>query len=423
MKRIGLMVAIGTAMIGCGGNGEDNANFPGRMTPTPDAVNKATKSLTTGKAKSVTAASNNFGFSLFQELAKKEPAKNIFISPSSISMALTMTYTGAEAGTKTAMEKTLGFAGMSTREVQEANKDIRTVLAAPDKGVTLDIANSLWAKQGIEFKREFIGKNEDYFGAKVTTLDFSKPESADAINVWVTEATQEKIKQIVDKIPADMAMYLVNAVYFKGAWKDKFDAKQTVPREFTLFDGKKKDVAMMHDQGEYEYQKSDKFAAVRIPYGTGRLGMIVMLPNEKIPVADVVKQLDAKNWDAWMTKFKKMDGKLGLPKFKSEYSAQLKEQLEALGMGEAFDPNKADFKGMSAAEQLFISHVQHKTFVEVSEEGTEAAAVTDVGVGVTSAPAQPKETFELIANRPFVYAIVDKQTGAILFLGIMGDPS
>ena len=423
MKRIGLVAAIGTAMIGCGGSGEDTANFPGRLNPTPDAVNKATKSLTTGKAKSVTAASNTFGFSLFQELAKKEPSKNIFISPSSVSMALTMTYTGAEAGTKTAMEKTLGFAGMSTREVQEANKDIRTVLAAPDKGVTLDIANSLWAKQGIEFKREFIGKNEDYFGAKVTTLDFSKPEAADAINVWVTEATQQKIKQIVDKIPDNMAMYLVNAVYFKGAWKDPFDAKQTAPREFTPFDGKKKEVPMMHDQGEYEYQKTDKFAAVRIPYGTGRLGMIVMLPNEKVPVADVIKQLDAKNWDAWMTKFKKMDGKLGLPKFKAEYSAQLKEQLEALGMGEAFDPSKADFKAMSATEQLFISHVQHKTFVEVSEEGTEAAAVTDVGVGVTSAPAQPKETFELIANRPFVYAIVDKQTGAILFLGVMGDPS
>ncbi|HRK22741.1 MAG TPA: serpin family protein, partial [Fimbriimonadaceae bacterium] len=239
----------------------------------------------------------------------------------------------------------------------------------------------------------------------------------------VSEATQEKIKQIVDKIPPEMVLYIVNAVYFKGGWQDPFDAKQTSDREFTPFDGKVKTVPMMHQTGEYEYQKTDKFAMARLPYGTGRLGMFVMLPNQGVPVADVVKQLNAKNWDAWTPKFKKLEGKIGLPKFKLEYSTSLNDALKALGMTEAFEAGKANFKGIAADPPLFISNVGHKTFVEVNEEGTEAAAVTDVAVAATAAPIAPKETFELIANRPFVYAIVDKQTGAILFLGVMGDPA
>jgi serpin B len=421
MKRLGLFALGVVVLAGCGGNGDTGTSFPGRLTPTPEAVNKATKSLTTGKAKSVTSASNAFGFSLLQEVAKKDPAKNVFISPASVAMALTMTFNGSEGGTKTAMEKSLGIAGLSGQELNAAHRDLRTVLASPDKGVKIEIANSLWAREGVTFKREFLGKNEDYFGAKVTTLDFSKPEAPDAINVWVSEATQDKIKQIVDKIPAEMALYLVNAVYFKGSWEDPFDAKQTVPREFTLFDGKKKEVPMMHDYGEYEYQKAEKFSAVRVPYGTGRLGMYVMLPNNGVPVAGVVKWLDGKNWDGFIGKFKKIEGRVGLPKFKSEYSVGLKDALVALGMGEAFEEGKANFTGMAAEPPLFISAVGHKTFVEVNEEGTEAAAVTDVAVAATAAPVQ-KETFELIANRPFAYAIVDGQTGAILFIGVMGNP-
>ena len=240
MKRLGYLAVLGAAVAGCGGSGEETPNYPGRINPTPASVDRATKNLTTGKAKNITVAANNFGFSLFQELAKKEPNKNLFISPSSISMALEMTYNGAEAGTKTAMEKALGILGMTSREVNDANKDLRTVLASPDKGVKIEIANSLWGKQGIEFKREFLGKNEDYFGAKVQAVDFTKEETVDAINVWVNEATQEKIKKITDKIDPDTVLYLINAVYFKGDWKDKFDPKSTLPREFTIADDKKK---------------------------------------------------------------------------------------------------------------------------------------------------------------------------------------
>lgn len=422
MKRLAYLPMLALLLAGCGGSGETSNNYPSRLSPTPEAVNRATKSLSTGKAKSVTAAANAFGFSLLRELAKKEPNKNLFISPSSISIALTMAYNGAEGGTKTAMERTLGIAGMTVREVNDANKDLRTLLAAPDKGVRIDIANSLWAKQGVDFKREFLGRNEDYFGAKVTALDFSKEEAPDAINVWVSEATQEKIKQIVDKIPPEMVMYLIDAVYFKGAWEKPFDPKQTMPREFTVFDGKKKEVPFMQRAGEFETFKAEKFEAVRLPYGTGRIGMFVFLPNGGVPVGEVVKQLDAKNWDGWIPKIKKLEGSVALPKFKAEYSAALKDTLAMLGMGEAFDPDKANFSGMAADMKLYLTSVGHKTFVEVNEEGTEAAAVTDVGVGVTAAPAPPKERLEFVANRPFVYGIVDQQTGTVLFLGIMGDP-
>lgn len=424
MKRnVSLSILAAVAAAGCGGSGDTTNNFPGRMSPTPEAVNRATKSLTTGKAKNVTQAANAFGFQLFQEVAKKEANKNFFLSPTSISIALAMTYNGAEGETKTGMEKTLGLAGLTVREVNDANKDLRTLLASPDKGVTLEIANSLWARQGVEFKREFLGRNEDYYGAKVTALDFTKEEAPDAINVWVSGATREKIKQIVDKVPTDIVMYLVNAVYFKGAWEKPFDPKRTLPREFTLFDGKKKETPFLNQAGEYECMKAEKFEAVRLPYGTGKLGMFVFLPNAGVPVADVVKQMTAKNWDAWLPKMKKLEGSVSIPKFKAEYSVALKDYLVTLGMGDAFDDKKANFTGMAAEPPLFISSVGHKTFVEVNEEGTEAAAVTDVAVGVTSAPAPPKERLEFVANRPFVYAIVDKTTGTVLFLGVMGDPA
>jgi serine protease inhibitor len=424
MKRFGALAILAAAIWGCGGSSNDSATYPGRLNTSPESVSRATKNLTTGKAKNVTVAANSFGFGLFKHLLGKEKDRNLFVSPVSVSMALAMTFNGAEGETKNAMEKTLHLSGMTLREVNDAYRDLRTVLANPDKGVRLDIANSLWARQGVDFKREFLGRNEDYFGARVTTLDFSKPESPDAINTWVGEATNEKISKIVEKIPPDIVLYLINAVYFKGSWKDPFDAKQTVPREFTTFDGKKVETSLMHDYGEYEYMKAEKFASVRIPYGTGRLTMVVLLPNPGVPVGDVAKQLDAKTWDGWMGKFRKIEGRVGLPKFKSETSLQLKEALSALGMEEAFDTSKANFTGMASVEpeRLFLSSVGHKTFVEVNEEGTEAAAVTDVAVGVTSAPVQ-KETFELIANRPFLYAIVDKQTGSILFLGAFGRPA
>ncbi len=424
MKRIALLSTLAAlGLAGCGGSGDTTNNYPGRMNPTPDAVNRATKSLTTGKAKTVTQAANAFGFALFQELLKKEANKNLFISPTSISIALAMTYNGAEGETKTAMEKTLGLAGMTVREVNDANKDLRTLLAAPDKGVTLEIANSLWAKQGVEFKRQFMGTNEDFYGAKITALDFAKEEAPDAINVWVSEATREKIKTIVDKIPPEMVLYLVNAVYFKGAWEKPFDAKRTMPREFTLFDGKKKEVPFLNQGGEYETFKTEKFEAVRLPYGTGKLGMFVLLPNAGVPVGDVAKLLNPKNWEGWLGKMKKLDGTVALPKFKADYSVALKDYLTAMGMADAFEPGKANFTGIAAEPPLYISSVGHKTFVEVNEEGTEAAAVTDVAVGATSAPIQPKERLEFVANRPFLYAIVDKQTGTVLFLGIMGDPA
>lgn len=422
MRTWPILVAL-TTLCGCGGAGDtNNPAFPTRgRVPTAAEVERATKSLAGGPAAKVPAASNELGFRLFAEIVKKEPEKNAFVSPASVSIALAMAYNGSAGTTREAMEKTLGLSGVQLPQVNEAYKSLRTVLASPDAKVRLDIANSLWAKSGVEFKRDFLGRIQDYFDAKPTSLDFAAPDSVKTINDWVSQATQEKIKSIVDKIEPDSVMFLINAVYFKGAWSEPFDPKLSSDREFTPFDGKKRDVPMMSRRDRYEYYAGDKFQAVRLPYGAGRLAMLAFLPDAGSSFKDFLKGLNAKNWQAWTSKFKKVDGTVILPKFRLEYEAVLNPFLSQLGMEVAFDSKSANFTGMREQQDLFLQRVLHKTFVEVNEEGTEASAVTSVEVGVTSAPA-PEKSFEFLANRPFAYAIADKETGIILFLGIMGDP-
>jgi serine protease inhibitor len=366
-------------------------------------------------------ANNGFGLKMFYELAGAEPGENILISPASIITALAMTYNGADGETREAMEKTLMFEGMSMEEVNEAFADLLTILQNPDPKVELAVANSLWAREGIAFNEDFLKRNEDYFGAEVAELDFNDAGAADTINDWVKEKTRNKIDGIIDPpINPETVLFLINAIYFKGEWSDPFDPDMTGNRDFYLPDGSLKEIPVMIKNDDFRYLETDDFQAVSLPYGKNeRVSMYIFLPASNSSLEQLYGEMNLLNWKRWIASFGSMEGEVGLPRFKFEYETSLKDALAALGMAIAFDESAADFSGMHPVPpNLFISEVKHKTFIEVNEEGTEAAAVTSVEVGMTAMP----ETFSMIIDRPFFFAIADDMTGTILFMGSVLNP-
>jgi serine protease inhibitor len=367
----------------------------------------------------IVEANTKFGFKLFSEILQENSNNNVFISPTSIAIALAMTYNGASGETQAAMANALELQGMSLSEVNQANEALKTTLENADSDIQLSIANSLWAKQDISFKPEFLRRNQEFYDTQVTNLDFANPEAKRVINNWVKENTNGKIPQIISEIQPDDILFLINAIYFKGNWADKFDKEQTVERPFYLADGTQKQHPMMSQLGEYQYYEDDSVQAISLPYGKGRLSFYIFLPRETVSLDTFEQQLTPENWQQWMNLFGKRDGSIVLPRFKLEYEIQLNEALKVLGMDVAFD-RRADFSNMTE-EDVLINQVKHKTFVEVNEEGTEAAAATSIGMVLTSA-AIPQTTFEMVVDRPFFCAIRDNQTGTILFMGSIREP-
>lgn len=367
-------------------------------------------------------ANTDFGFDLFAELARREGDKDLFVSPLSVAMALAMTYNGASGQTRDAMAEVLGLEQLSLEEVNQANAALRQSLQGLGTGVELSIANSLWARQGVDFKEDFLERNRQHYGAEVASLDFNSPDAPGTINQWVDRNTRGKIKQIVDQIDPDTVMFLINAIYFNGKWSQSFDKAMTRDRPFHLPDGSEKQHPMMSRSGKYPYLKGEGFQAVSLPYGDGRTSMYVFLPDEASSLDEFLQGLDAESWANWMSRFKQTEGDVVIPRFKSEYEVSLNDALKALGLEVAFDPDRANFEGMRAIPpRLYIQQVKHKAVVDVNEEGTEAAGVTSVIVGITSAQ-QPQERFSFVADRPFFFAIRDNQTGSVLFMGTVVDP-
>jgi serine protease inhibitor len=365
----------------------------------------------------IVEANTRFGFKLFSEILKKDGKENVFVSPSSVAIALSMAYNGANGETKTSMAKALEFQGMTLEEINQAHRNLKAALEKADPKVQLSIANSIWARQGVDFNPSFLDRNAKFYDAKVKSLDFEKPEAVAEINGWVKESTRGKIAKIVDRINPDDVMFLMNAIYFKGKWTNEFDKSDTETRPFALTNGSKKQVPLMKQQGKYRYLETSQFQAISLPYGDKRLSMYVFLP--KTNLAAFQKTLTAQNWQTWMKQFSTREGQIQLPRFKMEYDVELKAALSALGMGIAFE-DAADFSGLSKGTTK-IDQVKHKTFVEVNEEGTEAAAVTSIGIMPTSIQI-PQEPFRMIVDRPFFSAIRDNQTGEILFMGSIVNP-
>ncbi|NWF61458.1 MAG: serpin family protein [Fischerella sp.] len=363
-------------------------------------------------------ANTKFGFKLFSEILKQDSDRNIFISPTSVAIALDMTYNGAGGSTQQAMAKALELQGLSVPEINSSNAALKVLLENPDPQVQLSIANSLWANQDVSIKPDFLKITQDFYQAKVTNLNFKDASAPGIINNWVNENTSGKIKKIVENIEPDQVLFLINAVYFKGKWNNEFDKQQTAQYPFYITSGSQKQHPMMSQKDKYNYYENEQFQAVSLPYGKeAKISFYVFLPKQNYNLKSFYQNLNAENWEKWMSQFSQQEGFIRLPRFKMDYEVTLNEALKVLGMGEAFT-NQADFSGIG--ENLAISDVKHKTFVEVNEEGTEAAATTSVGIVATSLPAN--EPFRMIVDRPFFCAIRDNQTGSILFMGSIVDP-
>ena len=374
--------------------------------------------------KTLVESDNSFGLKVFREINNDEKNKNVFISPLSISMALGMTLNGANGATKEAMQSALELAGLSDQQINENYQSLIDLLVGLDPKVKFQIANSIWYRNTFAFKESFINLNKQYFYARVAGLDFTNPQSANIINSWVEENTNGKIKKIVDQIDPQIVMFLINAIYFKGVWTYEFDKNQTQDDIFNLPDGSQKTVPMMVQSREFSYYASDQFQAVDLPYGDELFSMTIILPDPQIDVNDFMAALSAENWNLWTGSFSETNGTLFFPRFKLEYEKLLNEVLKSLGMAIAFDQGQADFTRMFdkvGDMNLFIDKVKHKSFVEVNEEGTEAAAVTSVEIGVTS--IGPGSSFVMRVDRPFVFAIRENHSGTILFIGKILDPS
>jgi serine protease inhibitor len=366
-------------------------------------------------------AENEFGLELFQHVFTSETKyENIMVSPLSVSLALAMTYNGARGETKTAMENTLKVYGLEPGDINASYRDLVRALKSLDPQVLMEIANAIYYRHDFKVESDFVSVNRNYYDAQVTALDFGNQQLAlKTINDWVSDKTHEKIDQIINEITPDHVMFLLNAIYFKGVWKTRFKESETTKQPFNLENGTAIQTDMMQLTDTVSYVANDLFSAIRLPYGKGNYNMYIFLPDQGKTLEDLTGELNTQNWKTWMEAFgpaQKTDIKI--PRFKYKYEIELNDVLTTMGMGVAFT-GMADFTGINRDGGLNIDYVKHKTFIEVNEEGTEAAAVTVVAIERTSAgPEKPK----FIANRPFMYAITEEKTGAILFMGTLKDP-
>jgi len=401
-----LLLLFGLFMVSC----EKQENIK-------DEPKKITVSKTTEQ---VIAADNLFGIELFQRVLTNDTADNIFISPTSVALALAMTYNGADGDTKSAMQETLRKQGLTPEELNQSYNALIDALVSVDPKVLLEIANSIWYRNDVEVLSEFIGVNQTYYDAEVNSLVFND-QAKDIINGWVADKTHDKIKEVLDFIPPDAIMYLINAIYFKGIWRSEFDKEKTSELPFYLPEGTPVQVPTMQQQDTFRYVKNDLLSAVELPYGHGNFSMVILLPNEGKTAGDIVSSLTIDNWNAWMQGLSEKDVVIHLPRLKFEYEKLLNQDLADMGMGIAFS-GAADFSKIDSTRDLCISRVIHKTFVEVNEEGTEAAAVTVVEIRETSYPGPQEQPVYFYVDRPFVFIIKERDTGAMLFVGRVNNP-
>ncbi len=385
----------------------------------PDAGQHPSTSDLQAKSLELIQSDNRFGFKLLKEITKaEETPDNIMISPFSVAFALGMTYNGASGDTKTQMQNTLELAGLSDEQINTSYQELIKALTTTDEKVTLSVANSIWYRQGFSVEQPFLDINKTYYNAEVEALDFNSPNAGDIINNWVASKTNNKITKIISSISPQNIMFLINAIYFNGIWKFEFDKEKTGQQTFYLSDGTTKQVDMMEQEADFKFLQTDKFRAIELLYGNGNYAMMIGLPNADYTVNDIINDLNETNWQKWTSGFNTVDDlQVYLPKFKFSYEIVLNDVLKALGMPAAFTSG-ADFSRINPGISLYISYVKHKTYIDVNEQGTEAAAVTVVALNTTSVG----ETNVFMVNRPFFFAIYERHAKSIVFVGKVLDP-
>jgi serpin B len=373
-------------------------------------------------SKEIVDANSGFAGEIFSALC--EEGKNIMISPLSISIALGMATNGASGENLDEMKEVMGFGEMTMEDVNAQFFSLISSLIEADKDMVLSIANSVWMDDEFEprVKEAFLSALEDSYAAEPYTLDFADAGAPDTINQWVSDNTNGKIEKIVDQIGADTVMYLINAIYFKAAWTVTFDEEKTYEGNFTKSDGStvKADFMTYPEDQEFDFYSSgyedDDYSIVRLPYGREKFAFYGIIPNGNGTVDDLIADMKENGIDSYFENLSKGETPVILPKFKFEWEKSLVDVFKSLGMEKAFV--EGGFLDIAEnGEGIYISDIKHKTFIEVNEAGTEAAAVTSVEFGETSMP----EGF--YGYKPFVYIIRDDRSGTILFMGKVEDPT
>lgn len=371
----------------------------------------------------ISASNNAFGIDLYKKLITEEKG-NIFISPYSISSALAMTYAGARGNTEKQMAKVLYF-NLPQEDIHKAFSSLNAYFNRPNKSYQLAIANALWGQANYPFQKEFINLLNKYYEAGFNEVDFVNEENREkarlTINKWVEDKTNNKIKELIhpEDISALTRLILVNAIYFKGKWQNQFDPKETRDMPFNLENKKKINVPMMHQEGKFNYTEDEKVQVLELPYSEKELSMVIFLPKEGISLSDFEKELSIERVNKLLSNLSQEKVDVYIPKFKMEKRYILNKILIDLGMSDAFDMMLADFSGMTGSKDLYISKVIHQSFVEVNEEGTEAAAATAV---IMSGKSIAPMIIEFKADRPFLFIIRDIKTNTILFMGRFVEP-
>jgi serine protease inhibitor len=365
------------------------------------------------------STSTDFALKLFGDQAK-DKSKNVLVSPFSAYFALSMTLNGAAGKTREQMAQVLGTTADQVDRLNERNAEVMKALTANDK-VQLEIANAIYSDAGASFKKEFIEKCQRIYSAEAHTADFQNPDTVKQINAWCDQKTHGKIKEILKKLSSNEKMVLLNAIYFKGTWQHQFEKSATQDDQFTALGGDKSPIKMMHQSGKSMYFEGSNFQSVSLPYAGEKQRMYIFLPEQGLDMATFEAEFTKDNWSHWKKSYRAAQVNLSLPKFKIEFSTELTSTLRALGMPDAFHSG-ADFSKMSA-QSTWISRVLQRTYMDVNEEGTEAAAVTAVVMAQRAVVMAPPRPVEFRVDRPFVLALVDEPTNEILFLGAVVKPS
>ncbi len=426
MKRLVIWLAAALSLGVCSG-------------PLIERIEHAVKYSRTVSAASIdsriTVANNKFGFSVFDNLLQDKPEENCIISPVSIDLALSVLAQGAAGKTQKAILDALNLTNFDAAQIAEHDSDLLRFLAQTDPNITFEVANSILVSRDHKLKDDFANSNRWAYDAEIRDEDFHSPGAIQNVNRWVAEKTHGKIPTIVNEFPANTLALLLNAVYFKGNWNTEFDEKKSRPWNFITLDGQKKQTTMMSDCRIIPYMKGDGFSAVKLSYGKeNKSELWVFLPDQKPQLGKkgssedfigLAKKIIRKDWTLLDSSFKDTLVELLLPKFKCEIKHDLKRCLRQMGMGNIFEED-ADFSNMfelKSGQNACVSEVKHKTFIEMNEKGTEAAAVTAVKM-VPIEYVEPRESRStpFTADHPFVFGVRNRETGAILFMGAIADP-
>jgi serine protease inhibitor len=371
------------------------------------------------KQKEIVDSANKFAFDIFKPIVgETKGSENMMISPFSISSALSMVLNGAAGETFEAVRHTLRYDDKTLEEINQAYLKLLEEMIPVDKRVTVEVANSVWAEKRLTIKQSYVDALEHWYLAEARNIDVSDPNAVDIVNGWIEDKTHDRIQDMLDYLSPDLAMLLINAIYFNGKWRYQFEKDDTHDRLFYVTPESPVEVPMMYQEENFAVTRTGNSTLVELPYGQGNYSMVVMLPDEGISLAEAAATLNPENWSAWMS-YRSMGAskvQLSLPRFEYEYKRELKDDLTAMGMGIAFS-GSADFSNITD-QGIFISRVLHQTFIKTDEEGTEAAAATVVEFEFTSMPS----TTVVNVNRPFLYFIRETTTGTIVFMGQVSDP-